>query len=373
LSEEDGMAKVRKKNPRPQLGRKGRFLEVLVSLLERTLVNEAEITTPDWLRDRDTDELREVDIAIRTTVGSTRVLIVAECRDRNRPEDVRWIEELASKAVSVGAAKVIAISGSGFTAPACEKAQRLGVEVRELRDLTPATVADAFNLGGVSVFSPQMKLLAVGVFYTPRITPDGKLMMAFDELSDRKIYLPLFSRKHDGQKISLAAIAQEGIDVYSKRGRKLHAGIPRDGTHVQRGLTLSLQEEQVEVVFSDNSTAGVTTLSVILEMWYKTIELRPLVAHQYRKGDEALVETVEFGPDPAADGPGVLVTFHRNLSTGRWVIAQHQTEGAPGTATISFAEVMLADLTEPWQPWHGYSKAAEAAARHDDNPDCAGA
>lgn len=345
---------------RPQLHRKGRFLEILVSLLEKTLGDEAHITTPDRLADRDTGEPREVDIAIRTTIGSTSVLIIAECRDRKRPQDSRWIEELATKAVSVGAARVIAVSSSGFTGPAREKARRLGVEVRDIRDLTPATVAEAFRVGGVSMLTPRMTLLAVGVYYTPLIKPDGNVMIGFDEIRGRRLYLPLFARKRDGLKSSLADIVQDGIDAHSRECRKFHEGVPHDGTHIQRSLALMLEDDQIVAIFSDGTSAGLVALSVILEVWHEVVELKPLIAHEYRKEGEALVETVEFGPDPATDGPSVLVTFHRNLSTGRWVIAQHESQRDSGQPKFSFSEVTLSDLTEPWEPWTGSDSATKS-------------
>jgi hypothetical protein len=328
-----------------------------VSLLERTLGDEAEITTPDWLVDRDTNEPREVDIAIRMTIGSTQVLIVAECRDRNRPQDSRWIEELASKAVSVGAARAIAISSSGFTAPAITKAHRLGVEVRELRQLTASTVADAFKLDTVGVLSPDMTLLAVGVFYLPLDKPPG--MIGFDEIQGRRLYLPLFTNKRSGSNCSLAEIVQDGIDLYLEEGKLFHKDIPRDGTRIQRQLTLILEDDQVAAVFSDDSSAAVVGLSVILELRYEPVELKPLIAHQYRKENESLVESVEFGPDPTSDGPNVIITFHRNVATGRWIIAQHQAGRTPRTRRFSFCEASLNDLDEPWKPWPGWGNIAE--------------
>ena len=44
-----------------------------------------------------------------------------------------WIEQLASKRASVGAAKCVAISKTPFTKPALKKARKLGVETRNLR------------------------------------------------------------------------------------------------------------------------------------------------------------------------------------------------------------------------------------------------
>jgi hypothetical protein len=337
------------KKPRPRPGGKGRFLEVLAALLERTLGTEAEITTPDWLPDRHTGELREVDVALRTRVGSTDVLIIAECRDRSRPQDVRWIEEIASKAVSVGASRAIAVSSSGFTAPAKAKASILGVEVRELRELTSATVAEAFQIGGVTVFRTEVELLAVGTFYTP---PDpSSTQIAFDEIRGRQLFVPLFQQPTNGHRCSLARLVEAGLVHLRRQGTDLHEGVPRDGTHVQKHLMLTLEGGEVIATFSDGSSAELIMLSAILELWIDPVALRPLAAHGYHKGAKSLVDTVEFGPSPGS-GPPIAFTYHRDTATGREVAAWHIEKQAPSEPlAVSFSHVALKPSEEQWKPW----------------------
>jgi hypothetical protein len=65
--------------------RRGRDLELLVSRLEQLvggLDDRVEIKSPDYIPDKDTGELREVDVALRTRMGSAGVLVVLETRDR---------------------------------------------------------------------------------------------------------------------------------------------------------------------------------------------------------------------------------------------------------------------------------------------------
>ncbi|GEM_PF-4589489 len=123
----------------------GRALEIVVSALERHLGRSdgVEVVSPALLPDRDTGEPREVDVAVRRRVGSHDILVILECRDRRAPADVRWIEELASKRDSVGADRVVAVSSSGFTRPAREKARALRVDLRSVEQFEGPKAAQA--------------------------------------------------------------------------------------------------------------------------------------------------------------------------------------------------------------------------------------
>jgi len=75
-----------------------RQFEKLVALIESHLSPRgAIIKSPDYIPDRITGQLREIDASIRYQVGSVPILITIECRDRTSEEDVIWIEQLVSK------------------------------------------------------------------------------------------------------------------------------------------------------------------------------------------------------------------------------------------------------------------------------------
>ena len=94
------------------------------------------------LPDRDTGQQREVDASITYTIGTIPMLITFECRRRGRAQDVIWIEQLAEKHRSVGANRIVAVSHSGFTAPAKSKAAVLGIELRVLSEVSSAERRD---------------------------------------------------------------------------------------------------------------------------------------------------------------------------------------------------------------------------------------
>jgi hypothetical protein len=114
-----------------------RELELLVEKIEKTLSPEgAIIKSPDFLIDKVTGSKREVDVSIRFDVGSANILIAVECRNRNKPQDVRWMEEITTKHRDLGASKVIAISKMGFTADAIIKAKANSIELRTFDEIT---------------------------------------------------------------------------------------------------------------------------------------------------------------------------------------------------------------------------------------------
>lgn len=115
----------------------GKPLEAMVADLEKTLAGSGvSIVVRDRVRDRVTGRLREVDVSLRSHLGSRDILVIVECRDRGRRDDVTWIEQLAEKRRSLGASRAVAVSVAGFTKPARVKAAAVGIEVRVMKSLS---------------------------------------------------------------------------------------------------------------------------------------------------------------------------------------------------------------------------------------------
>lgn len=91
----------------------------------------ARIPDPD-----NADQLRQIDVSIRRPDSFT----IVECRLHRRPQDVKWIEELAGRRISLRADAAIAVSSSGFTHGAVRKAKALGIFTRVLSVVTDAEV-----------------------------------------------------------------------------------------------------------------------------------------------------------------------------------------------------------------------------------------
>jgi hypothetical protein len=125
---------------------KSRLFEELIARIESTLVPQGAIVkSPDFIPDRITGSLREVDASIRYQVGSTPILITIECRRRSRVDDATWLEQLATKQSDIGAAKTIAVSLKGFGKPAITKAAFYGIEIRRIEAITTEEIEDWKN------------------------------------------------------------------------------------------------------------------------------------------------------------------------------------------------------------------------------------
>lgn len=127
--------------------RQGRELEKLIATLENLLGDtDIEIKSPDYVVGVNSGSRREIDVSLRANVGSSQMLVILETRDRNETDDVRWIEQLATKREDVLASKVVAISSSGFTEGARNTAQKLGIDLRLVDEITLESVATWFQL-----------------------------------------------------------------------------------------------------------------------------------------------------------------------------------------------------------------------------------
>ncbi|RSU47347.1 restriction endonuclease [Sphingomonas sp. S-NIH.Pt15_0812] len=84
----------------------------------------AQISDPD-----SPTELRQIDVLITTPDGRR---ISVECRDRDKPQTVMWIEELAGRKLSMGLDGMIAVARKGFTSLAAKKAKRFGIALYDL-------------------------------------------------------------------------------------------------------------------------------------------------------------------------------------------------------------------------------------------------
>ncbi|MCU7835617.1 MAG: restriction endonuclease [gamma proteobacterium symbiont of Taylorina sp.] len=93
----------------------------------------SDITWNDHIPDPDNpNQARQIDITIRRDESFT----VIECRIHKKVQDVKWIEELIGRRISLQANTLIAVSASGFTKGAIRKAKKYGIILRDILTLT---------------------------------------------------------------------------------------------------------------------------------------------------------------------------------------------------------------------------------------------
>lgn len=127
--------------------RLGRDFEMLIAMIQKLLVPRgAIIKSPDYLPDIYTSSKREVDASIRYTIGEEEVIIAVECRDRNKRQDVTWLEQLYGKKQSLGISKVICVSAEGFTADAIKKGEQFGIQLRRTNNISELDILSLLTL-----------------------------------------------------------------------------------------------------------------------------------------------------------------------------------------------------------------------------------
>jgi len=112
----------------------------------------AEVTWNDHIPDPDNPaQSRQIDVTIKRDGALTLV----ECRQHNSRQNVKWVEELMGRRLSLGAQSVIAVSSSGFTAGAVNKAKKHGIILRDLQQLTEQEVASWGQRVSITLFFYQ--------------------------------------------------------------------------------------------------------------------------------------------------------------------------------------------------------------------------
>ena len=190
-----------------------------------------EIRSPDYIVGRLSGQRREVDVSLRSRVGSVDVLVIVECRDRSKAQGVTWIEQLASKREDVGADKAVAVSAAGFTRGAQNLARTEQVELRSFEELSADVIfdwlraevaehrsrhVDAINLsvdlaGGMTAIDPAKLAPILESFDGLRIPQEGlaqddkafvhKADLTMVSIDDILTMMPFFGARFD-EKVS---------------------------------------------------------------------------------------------------------------------------------------------------------------------------
>lgn len=106
---------------------------------------KADATSVEWdkrILDPQTGESRQIDVFVVEADGRN---IAVECRIHKKPQDVTWIEELHGRRQSLGVDEIIAVSNSGFTAPAKVKAAHFGISLYDLNVLSDSDIVMWFR------------------------------------------------------------------------------------------------------------------------------------------------------------------------------------------------------------------------------------
>ncbi len=107
----------------------------LIAFIEQQLAQGgAKVTESASLTEYEGSSQREIDVLIEAEVNHHSVKIAIECRDHKDPQDKTWIDQLIGKYRDIDVSEVVAVSKSGFTKGALEKARATKVRTLTLEE-----------------------------------------------------------------------------------------------------------------------------------------------------------------------------------------------------------------------------------------------
>mgnify|MGYP001572110292 CR=1 FL=1 len=264
-----------------------RQFELLVARIEEAASPRgATVRSPDRIRDSTSEQMREVDATIRFTVGTTPILILIECRKRGRTEDVRWIEELATKRDSLRADKVIAVSAAAFSAPAVRAAKHHRIEVRTLAEVSAADIGDWFLPHG-------------GVINVLRIIDDVECIVGFEALGtssgDRGFSVPGTAPVFTSDLIPSPFPAEVFVQLMEQAEPERFWKVPLDGPKTRLVVNMNCENSG----FTATTSAGTrkvfwVSLAFLVSYEAKRFALQEGVHHVYRAMDRPDVQLSSF-------------------------------------------------------------------------------
>jgi hypothetical protein len=165
---------------------------------------DAEVTWNDRIPDPDNPKQpRQIDITIKR--GNT--LTFVECRIHQERQDVKWIEELIGRRISLQADLIIAVSASGFTEGAIKKAHAHGIFLRDLEQLTPAEIEQWGCTVAMTIYYYQYSDLELALFFRPESLPKLDMTVLAEEIRAYRGRQSLFNAAGDElEKLKLLTI-----------------------------------------------------------------------------------------------------------------------------------------------------------------------
>jgi hypothetical protein len=241
-------------------------------------------------------------------VGTLPVLITIECRDRSKDEDVTWIEQVAQKRESIGAAITVAVSSSGFSAPALTKAAQLGVATRTLTD---ATAGDL-----VSWLRTQVITFDFERWWIEHVRLDlydAPIGWSFDEGAQEQLKTlgaraPIIIRNSDNAPGSMEDI----LRIWeAMNGRFFPKDMPADGKE-HHGRIAQAVERGVFHVRTGDGPRDVRQFEIILGFLRTETEITVARMREYADPNGPLVQSAEWELPER-----MRLLLHRDLKSGQ--------------------------------------------------------
>jgi hypothetical protein len=290
---------------------KGKSLEELVGILERTGMPGAEIKVRDKIFDKIAKELREVDVSVRFRIGSHNFLIIFECRDRSRPNGPDWIEQIIQKTRDLGANKVIAVSASGFTKGAIEKAKHYDIELRALKEITSKDIIGISLPGKLPVLKKRYAIFEISL--QPK-TKDPKILASLQDYVKNYRLDPNIPTIFINSRDPPISINELFLNTNLNEAFK---DLPKDGSKVRQSFTLEPENPTIEFKFSlANGQIAISRIHLVVDLWVEQQSARLESMKSYSHDEKTLFQLIRYDNLDFPDGKRSLEFLFQPSSDG---------------------------------------------------------
>lgn len=103
--------------------------EDMVAEIQRSLAPKAKLSQNEHVMGNKSHTLREVDISVRQSVGQYEMFVAIDCKDYNKPVNLKGVEEFMGLVDDIGAHQGVMVSARGFSPKARVRAKGAGIQL----------------------------------------------------------------------------------------------------------------------------------------------------------------------------------------------------------------------------------------------------
>lgn len=261
----------------------GAMAEQLVAQIERVLGQSATVTTNERLADRH-GTLREADVCVRFTQGGRGFVVVVEIRDRDAVDDIQWIDQIDGKWRDAGY-RVVAVSSSGFSHSAVDKARRLRIELLTFRETDTVSWAIGLSTDHLSVVQPVVSMPRVHIHLAGDTQPSPELLTGLPVSPMATVF-----RNKTGGSPTLLHLWENNI-----RSQVHPLPYCVDEPHQCHHVRLEMTEHEPLWLVHNGLEIPIAAIEMWAECWAEEVQQVPFrPAREYAEADEGNVRAGAF-------------------------------------------------------------------------------
>jgi len=126
------------------------FQKLIANIYEQLSTPDELVVESALLKEPGSGVDREIDILLQKEIFGAIIRIAIECRGRNHKDDIQWIDSLIGKYRDLPVDKIIAVSKSGFSKAAVEKAEINRIDTLTLEEALETNWPNEFKRLGIA-------------------------------------------------------------------------------------------------------------------------------------------------------------------------------------------------------------------------------